>query len=390
MKYFPLIWAALWRKPARTILTFLSVIAAFTLFGTTIGFNASIERIVNGAFPDRVYVYSRFGNGPGGAFNMPLAYRDQILRLPGITTIGYTSPVFGYYQDRKNPVVVYTIDEGWCGVAREYHLTPERCKQLHASRTGVFVTRLIATRYHLKPGDAFPVLTESVTRQDGAKLWPFTVIDILDDIPREPSGFIVGNYTYQDESAPLSQRGTVGVYYISVRDPDRAAATTKAIESLFANSADPVHSDTDTFEVEGQARAGVNIPFVTTVVGAAGLAMILFLTAICLAQSVRERIPEFAVLKTLGFSDGAVIALVFAEAAIPCLLGAAIGLGLAAEFARQIPQLLPPDAYLPAPYLPASLLGAGFACAALVALLSTMLPALRLKRLDVAAALSGR
>jgi putative ABC transport system permease protein len=390
VKYFPLIWAALWRKPARTILTLLSAVAAFTLFGTMIGFNASVERMVNNAFADRVYVYSRFGNGPGGVFDMPLAYKDQILRLPGIVKIGYQSPVFGYYQDRKNSVAVYTVDDGWCGIMVEYGLTPARCKQLHASRTGVFVTRLIATRYHLKPGGAFPILTESVTRQDGGRLWPFTVIDVLDDVPREPSGFVMGNYTYQDESAPLAQHGTVGMYGITVKDPDRAAATATAIESLFANSADPVHSDTETFEAEGAARAGVNIPFVTTTVGAAGLAMILFLTAICLAQSVRERIAEFAMMKTLGFSDRAVMGLVFAEAVIPCLLGAAIGLGLAAEFARQIPGLLPPDAYLPAPYLPPSLVGAGLACAVLVALLSTVIPVFRLRRLDVAAALSGK
>ncbi|HWC62765.1 MAG TPA: ABC transporter permease [Rhizomicrobium sp.] len=385
MKYFPLVWAALWRKPARTILTFLSAVAAFTLFGTMIGFNASVARIVDSAQADRVYVYSRF------ASSLPLAYREQIERLPGIAKIGYRSGIpGGYYQDRKNRVYVYTIDDGWCRVRPEFQMTEARCRQLQASPTGIFVSHLIAERYHLKPGDVFPVTTMTVTREDGGKVWPFTVIGILDDIPRQPAGFILGNYAYQDEARPMAERGTLGMYALSVQDPARAAATARAIETMFANSADPVHSDTETFEAEGSFHSGVNIPFVTTVVGAAGLAMILFLTAICIAQSVRERTPEFAMLKTLGFSGGAMMALVFAEALIPCLLGAAIGLGLAGELAREIPRLLPPDAFLPAPYMPVSLLGLAFACALLVALLSTALPAWRLKRLDIASALAGR
>src|ERR1700722_7823576 len=153
LKYFPLIWAALWRRPAHTILILLSVIAAFALFGIMIGFNASVQRIVNGAFPERVYVYSRFCSGPGpNVCIMPLAYREQILRLPGIAKIGYMGGVPGYYREKKNNFFIRMVDDGWCRASPEYHLTPARCRQLQESRTGVFVTRLIAERYHLKPG----------------------------------------------------------------------------------------------------------------------------------------------------------------------------------------------------------------------------------------------
>ena len=391
MKYFPLVWAALWRKPAHTILTLLSVSMAFTLFGVMIGFNASVNRIVNGAFPDRIYVYSRFGNGPGG-YTMPLAYKDQILRLPGIARIGYRGVVPGYYRDLKNRAGIFMIDEGWCSALPEYNITPARCRQLQDSRTGVFMTRGIADRYHLKPGDAFPVLTEAVTRADGGKLWQFTVIGILDDIPREPTGYIVGAYAYLDETTLPAQRGTVGIYDIDVPvpDPALAAKTAGAIENLFANSANPVHADTEVAEAQEAAQASVNIPFVTLVVAGAGMFMVLFLTGNGIYQSVRERIPEFAMLKTLGFSDFLVMALVVAEAAIPSLVGAAIGLSLASEFAQKIPSLMPPSFYLPAPYLPASVLGLGMLCAALVALFSAVIPAWRLRRLDVAAALAGK
>src|SRR5262249_19100553 len=117
---------------------------------------------------------------------------------------------------------------------------------------------------------------------------------------------------------------------------------------------------------------------------------ILFLTANAIAQSVRERIPEFAVLKTIGFSDAGVMALVFAETALPCLAGAGLGMLIAKWFIITLPRLLPPGVGLPLPTLPLSVLAMAFGSAALVAAFSGLLPALRLKRLDVATALSGR
>jgi putative ABC transport system permease protein len=392
-KFFPLVWVGLWRRPIRTVLTLLSMVAAFTLFGVMIGFNASVQRIVNGAFPERVYVYSRFCTGPGpNVCIMPLAYREQMLRLPGIAKIGYGGAIAGYYQDRKNHFRIRMVDEGWCSAVPEYHVTPGRCRQLQEARTGVFVSRLIADRYHLKAGDAFPVLTQAVTREDGGKFWPFTVIAVLDDIPREPSGFILGAYDYFDQTQPLIERGTVGIYDIDISVPDPAvgAKTALAIEALFANSSGPVHADTEMSEAMEATQGNADIPFVTTLITGAGLFMVLFLAGNGIYQSVRERLPEFAILKTLGFSDWALMALVFAEAAIPCLLGAAIGLGLATAFAAKIPSLMPADFYLPAPYLTPSVLGAGMGCALLVAFLSAIIPAWRLKRLDVAAVLARK
>ena len=388
-KYFPLIWAALWRRPAHTILIFLSVVAAFSLFGIMIGFNASMERIANGAFPERVKVEARFCTG---GCSMPLAYREQILRLPGIASIGYNVNIRGYYQDPKNPVRVVMNDEGMCGTQPEDNITPARCHQLQESRTGVFMTRGLAERYHLKEGDAFPVLTQGVSREDGGKLWPFTVIGILDDTPRAPAGYIIGNFSYFDQTRPLNERGTVVGYAIdvSVPDPAVAANTARAIEALFANSGNPVYAETALASAQKSSQARVNTPFVTLVVAGAGLFMVLFLAGNGIYQSVRERIVEFAVLKTLGFSDWGVMALVFAETAIPFLTGAVIGLGLATAFAAKMPSLMPPSFYLPAPYLSPSVLGIGILCAVLVALISAVIPAWRLRRLDVAAALAGK
>jgi putative ABC transport system permease protein len=122
----------------------------------------------------------------------------------------------------------------------------------------------------------------------------------------------------------------------------------------------------------------------------AGLAMILFLTANVIAQSVRERLAEFAVLKSMGFSDRVLVGLVVLEAAVPCMIGAAAGLALADSLTGQIPKLFPPGFGFPMPTMSAVVIVSAMLSAIVLAIASATLPALRLKRIDIATALSGR
>jgi putative ABC transport system permease protein len=117
---------------------------------------------------------------------------------------------------------------------------------------------------------------------------------------------------------------------------------------------------------------------------------VLFLTGNGIAESVRERFAEFATLKTLGFSDRAVTMLVVLEAALPCVIGAALGVVIAAVLARQIPAMMPPGFGLPLPTMSPVVIAWAAASAFIVALLSAALPILRLTRMDIASALSGR
>ena len=383
MKFLPLIWAALWRKPVRLILTLLSVSAAFTLFGMMVGFNASIQNLVAISNTDRVYINPRFGG------SLPLAYASQMVRLGGMTNVTHVGLVQGYFRDRKNPAFVLMVDDQFEQVANDFPVTAAQWSRLRTTRDGVIVSKLVAARYHLQPGSIYPVLAAAGTRQDGSKLWQFVVLGIADDVPRYLNGYALGNFEYFDQTRPVAQRGTTFGYQVLFNGPDRAETGAKDIDALFANAPAPTASISDKDAAESAAAAGVNIPFVTTVVAGAGLFMILFLTGNGIAQSVRERIPEFAVLKTLGFPDWGVMALVFVEAAIPCLLGAAIGIVLAKMFAAQVPHLFPPNVLaLPAPTMSPSVLSLAFVFALIVAFLSAGLPALRIRRLDVVAALS--
>ena len=384
MKYFPLIWTALWRKPARTILTFLAAVAAFTLFGLTIGLNATYSGIIARARADRVYVNPHFIE----AGNLTLAQRDRIARMTQVREIGESDFFLGYYRDPKNQVVPWFLDRGMRRAYPELPLTPAQWEQLQADPSGVFLDNHTATRLGLKPGDNMPVLTAQPSRRDGSSLWPFHVIGVVENPPWARGGLTLANFAYLEQTRPLSQVGHVGQFNILLKDPDRVAAFARQVDATFANSANPTWTTSE----KAMARDGTsymfNIPLVTQGVSAAGLFMILFLIANGIAQSVRERRGEFAVLKTLGFSGRSVMALVFAEAAAPCLLGAAFGFAIALGVSSKIAALpLLQKLGVAPPTLTLSVLATGFVFAALVAFAGAAMPAWRIQRLDIASAL---
>jgi putative ABC transport system permease protein len=383
MKYFPLVWAGLWRKPGRLILTVLSVIAAFTLFGISIGLNASFSHVQGLARADRIFVNARFGG------QLPEAMAKEIAALPGVTHVATLSFVGGYYQMPRNNTFVMMVGSDLRAVWPELPLTPQQYGQLAANPTGAFYSRTMAQRWKLKQGDVFPIKSPTIARADGTQTWAFKVLDIVPDIPTMPAGYAIGNLAYLDQAKlPADRYKGVG-FRLLVADPAQGDAMVKLIDQHFASSGVPTRSITEknAYDTSG---SGIDLPFLTQSIAAAGLFMILFLTGNSIAQSVRERIPEFAVLKTMGFSDKGVMVLVFAEAAIPCLTGAAVGIALARWIAAIFPRLLPPGVGLPPPYLPPSVLAVALICAALVAAASAIIPATRIARLDVATALSGR
>ena len=209
VKYFPLIWAALWRKPTRLILTLLSVTVAFLLFGITTGISASYAHLVELSHLNRIYVSPRFGGV------MPLAMGEQLARLDGVTDVGAFANLLGYYQDKKNNLSVIMMNQGMRKVFTELPLTPQQWDELFSSRTGVFVSRLRAEKLHLKAGDTFPMIAQFPVREDKSNTWTFTVLALVDDIPQASNGFMVGDYDYLDQAILASQRSTVFGYQIS-------------------------------------------------------------------------------------------------------------------------------------------------------------------------------
>lgn len=383
MKYFPLIWTAIMRKPARAVLTLLSVMIAFTLFGLTLGMNATFANIASKGRMDRIYTDARFGGG------MRLALAEQIKRLPGVAEVGIQSFVSGYHGDPKDRNNLIFQDRAMGKVMNDWPLTPQQWDLIQKNRTGVVISKQQAIKWNLKPGDSFTLTAPSFPRTDG-NVWTVQVLAVADDIAYMSQGYMMGNFDYFDQSRPAALRGRVNQYVVLTSDPKGAAPIADEIDEHLANSAAPTSSWTEMAALD-ISNSGLDFIAVDRDVALAGMFMVIFLTANGIARSVRERFGEFAMLRTLGYSDNSVMALVFFEAALPCVIGALLGVGLAAAVSALIPHFFPHGIGTPVlPTVTASVfLWAGLA-AALVALASSALPALRLRQMDIATALSGR
>jgi len=385
MKYIPLVWAAIMRKPTRAVLTLLSVMVAFTLFGLTIGMNATFEKFYEMARNDRIWTQQRFG----GANGVPRALVAQIGNMPGVSQVSGMGFVGGYKSDPKNRVFIWMVDDTMGKVFNEWEITPQQWAKVQADRQGLLVSKIQAERWHLKPGDTFTMTSPGTKKIDGTTSWTFHVLEITNEISFATDGFMMGNYDYWDKSRILADQGKVVQLFIKTANPDRTADLAQRIDNAYASSAAPLQSTTEKAALD-VSNNGLDFITIDREIALAGMFMVLFLTANGIAQAVRERIAEFATLKTLGFSDWGVIGLVFAEAAIPCILGAVLGVGIAQLIASLVPHVGGLNGGFPMPTVTADVVLYAMLCAALVALISSALPALRLKRMDIATALSGR
>jgi putative ABC transport system permease protein len=385
MRYLPLVWAAILRKPTRAVLTLLSVMVAFTLFGLTIGLNATFDLMAEKARADRIYTWPRFG-GSG----VPVAVARQIEAIPGVKAVTAIGFIPGYVQDPKNQAFLIMVDQNAAKVFGDWNISPQMWNAVWKDRTGIVMTRAQAERWNKKVGDTFTMISKAVKRADGRTDWTFKVLAIAEDVPQNSNGFVFGNYDYIDKARPLADQGKVSEVDLLADDPSASADVAQRIDHKFANSATPMQTITEKLARSGNDFGGLDIKAITHGIALAGMFMVLFLTANGIAQSVRERFTEFATLKTLGFSDRAVTAMVVLESALPCILGAALGVGVAAVLARQIPKLMPPNFGIPLPTISPMVMLWAAVSAFLVALLSAALPILRLRQMDIATALSGR
>ena len=380
MKFLPLLWAGLWRKRTRTVFTLLSIVVAFVLFGMLQGVNAVFNNAVNAAAVDRLDVVSRV------TFTEPLpyGYLSQIESIPGVAGVAYQSWFGTYYQDPKNFVFSFPLDpERFFPLFPELLLPKDELASLVHTRTGAVIGRDLAKKYGWKVGDRVPLHSVIWTQaSNGSSDWQFDIVGIFDGPTNDASSFFF-NYSYFDEARAFS-KGKVGWYIVKVKNPKEAMQVAAAIDKHFANSPDETKTQTEKEFSQSFIKQQADINFIVTAILGAVFFTLLFLTGNTMMQSVRERVPELAVLKTLGFTDFAVVALVLAEALVLCLIAALIGLGIAALIFPAMKD------YIGEAHLPANVLVSGAALAVLLALCTGLPPAWRTARLNIVDALAAR
>ncbi len=379
MKYLPLILAGLWRKPARTIFTFLSIVVAFVLFGILSAIDGGLAHQLEVARLDRLLVDTRFGTP------LPLTYLDRIAAIPGVTVVAPRQILVGYYQDPKTPFGIIMTDRRFWSVRPELNATRQQIDTLLKTRTGALITVFSAKRFGWKVGQRVPIISNTINKK-GSNVWTFDIVGVIDDVDRPGKArYFISNYDYVDQDR-VTKKGTVDRILVRIKDPGRATQISRAIDAMFANSGAPTRTGSEKSERQSDVRAIGDIGFFTRAVVAAVLFMLLFLTGNTMMQSVRERIPEFAVLKTLGYSDVGVLMLVLAESVILCLLAAVAGLAIAKFGIPRIGDISPDLGQLLLMPWSALLTGLGFAL--LVAVIAGVVPAWRAKRLSIVNALA--
>jgi len=292
--------------------------------------------------------------------------------------------LIGSYQDPKNLMQVICTNERFFSLRPEITATRAQIAAMRGTRTAALIDVYLQNKYGWKVGDRIALQTDTA-QVDGNKTWTFDVVGIVDDVnyPGQ-AGWFLGNYEYLDE-AGASGKGTIDRFLVRIKDPDRAAQIGREIDRLFVNSAAPTRTSSE----KSRSQAGLqyigDVKLFTHAVVGAVFFMLLFVTGNTMLQSIRERVPEIAVLKTLGFSDNAVLALVIAEAVLLCLLASSLGLAMA-RVAIPITQPIIQDFVLLLQTGWSDLLR-GFGLALIVALISSLYPAWRVRRLNIVDAL---
>jgi putative ABC transport system permease protein len=383
MKYFPLVWAGLWRKRTRTIYTLLEVTVAFVLFGMLHGVTAAIDGIVDAMSDTRLRIMSRVNITQP----LPLAHLERIETVPGVEGVSYYNFFAGYYQDPRNGVQVGAVDvETLDAIYPEIELDETYIEAMQRTRNGALVGADLAAERGWKIGDRVPLGSQIWTRKDGTRDWEFEIVGTYGSPSgRVPTSELWVNYDYFDE-ARAAANGTVTLYFVKIADASRSASIAEEIDGLFANSMFETQTQNEKDWLRAQiAQIGDMGFFINAIIGAV-MFTLLFLTGNTMTQSVRERIPELAVLRTYGFSNATVMSLVFAEALVLCVVAAGAGLSIAAVAAPAIYREIGAGGLA----LPLSVFATGVAIAGLVALASALPPSLRVQRLNIVDALAGR
>ena len=381
MKYLPLIWSGISRNPGRTLLIFLQIAIAFALFGVLQGMKTGVDEAIAQARADLLLVVPEFFGGAP----LPIAYLDRLKSMTGVKTVTFADGLMGTYQKPDQSVYVLAIvpSDIWLTLVPDiFKVLPRDLEALQKTRTGVLMSEDIAKKYGWRIGDRIP-LTSTTLQSNGAGTWIFEIVGTFTAHEPGSGGYIVMNYAYLDE-ARVANKGTVRNFYVVASDPKQVSAVAEAIDRAFVNSSTETKTASLRENAQQQMQAIGDLNFVIRLIVTAVLVALLFSTSTMMMQTIRERTPELAVLKTLGFTDRTVFLLVVAEATMVSIAAALIGLASA--------MLVFPYAakFVPGLSMPIVVVEIGVVGAFLVALLSAALPASRAARLEVVDALAGR
>lgn len=379
MKFLPLLWSGLWRKKVRTIFTLLSVFVAFLLFGLLMTIRGAFSFGVEIAGLDRLILIHKVSL----IMPLPVSYLPRLNTTDGVTMATHNTWFGGVYQDPSNFFAQIAVEpEPFMKLYPEYKVSPEHMQAWLADRQGVLVGVDLAKRFGWKVGDRIPIVG-TIWQPKQGQVWEFNIAGLYDGESGIDKTQFFFRYDYLDENRAGGQ-GLVGWYIVKIDDAAAAQQMGAKFDGMFANSSAETKTTTEKGFVEGFAKQMGDIGAIMIAITIAVLFTMILVAANTMAQSVRERTSEVGVLKTLGFSNGSILALVLSESVLIAVIGG--GLGLAASWAF-VQQGDPTGGMLPIFVLPTRdvALGAGLIVA--LGLLAGALPAMNAMNLKITDAL---
>ena len=380
MKFSRLIFANLFRKKVRLILTIGSFAVALFLFAFLAVVKDAFGRGADVAGADRLVIINRTS-----IINpIPLSYRDKILRIPGVKTVTHNNWFGGIYQDEKNFFPQFVIDpENQRQVFPELLVSDDQWNAFLKDRQGAIVGARTAERFHWKIGDRVPIKSIITGSTDA---WEFNIDGIYHGKkPQDDETQFWFQWDYFEEKVPERFKGNVGWYVLKLNSPDDAVRVAKTVDDQFANSPYETRTQTESAFAASWVKQFGNISFLILAIGTVVFFTLLLVTGNTMAISVRERTSELAVFKAIGFSDRAVLFFVLAESLVIALIGGLLGLLLAEAAVPALAKAL--NGLLPALILAPSILGLGLVVAIAVGLISGLLPGIMAMRMRVVNAL---
>jgi putative ABC transport system permease protein len=382
MKYLPLVWGGLWRRPARSVLTGMCIVIAFLLLGLLDGVNAGFAKAIADAHSDILWTDTRV---PGGA-QLPISALAAIQGVAGVKEVAQRVHFDGSFGEptAQNAIPAIATEPNLFFRLRPHFVVAKGgVEAMRQIRAGMLASPALLQHFGLKVGDTITVRSPTL-KTDGSRDWMFSIVGTF-DVAKRPMSSSMGiiNYAYLDEFR-VENRETADSFYVRIADGTKAVATAAAIDRIFANSSHETRTQSDQGRAEFQSKQMGDVAFFTNAIMGAVLFTLAVLTGNTLRQSLHERIPEFAVLKAIGYSDGRILGLAYTEALLLFMPAAALGLALAYLAAPLAETHIAVIVVSPAVAM------IGLFCAALLAFIGVSLPALRLSRVSIVASLSKR
>ena len=380
MKFLPLLWSSLWRKKIRTIFTLLAVFVAFVLFGLLMTIRTAFSFGVDIAGLDRLVLIHKVSL----IMPLPVSYLERLKATEGVAMVSHQTWFGGVYQDPANFFAQMVVEpEPFMAIYPEFKIPPDQVKAWLGDRQGAVVGVDLAKRFGWKIGDRIPIIGTIWQPKQGGQVWDFNIVGIYDGDQGVDKTQLFFRYDYLNENRAQGE-GLVGWYVVKIKDPSQAQQMAATFDSMFANSSAETKTTTEKGFVEGFAKQVGDIGSIMIAILVAVLFTMLLVAANTMAQSVRERTSEMGVLKTLGFSNAAIMTLVLSESVLIAVLGG--GLGLAVSWVI-VQQGDPTNGMLPIFILPTRDVIVGAAMVVALGIVAGMLPAVNAMQLKITDAL---